>query len=143
MAPGQRRLTLLAGMPGDEPESMPWKYGLTDGIDTADLARRHGVGVHLHDTRGLAIANAVAALEHGARRLDASVGGLGGCPFASVDGKRAPGNISTEVLVHAIEDAGERTRVNRAKLAHAGAFAERIVTGARVRAATERAGGGS
>jgi hydroxymethylglutaryl-CoA lyase len=57
------------------------------------------LGVHLHDTRGLAIANAIAALEHGAVRLDASVGGLGGCPFAP----NATGNVPIEDLAHALE----------------------------------------
>ncbi len=99
--------------------------------------------LHLHDTFGHATECVREALTMGVRSFDGAASGLGGCPFASVDGKRAPGNISTEVLVHAIEDAGERTRVNRAKLAHAGAFAERIATSARMRAATEQAGGGS
>jgi len=64
-----------------------------------------GVGVHLHDTRGLAIANAVAALQHGARRLDASVGGLGGCPFAP----NASGNVPIEDLAHALGAMGVAT----------------------------------
>jgi hydroxymethylglutaryl-CoA lyase len=63
------------------------------------------IGVHLHDTRGLAIANAIAALEHGAGRLDASVGGLGGCPFAPGAG----GNVPMEDLAHALEEMGVST----------------------------------
>ncbi len=63
------------------------------------------IGVHLHDTRGLAIANAVAAIEHGASRLDASVGGLGGCPFAP----GASGNVPSEDLAHALEAMGVDT----------------------------------
>lgn len=66
------------------------------------------VGVHLHDTRGLAIANALAALEAGAVRLDGSVGGLGGCPFAP----GASGNLPLEDLVHALEHMGVRTGVD-------------------------------
>jgi hydroxymethylglutaryl-CoA lyase len=66
------------------------------------------IGVHLHDTRGLAIANAIAALEHGASRLDASVGGLGGCPFAPGAG----GNVPIEDLVHALEAMGVSTGVS-------------------------------
>jgi hydroxymethylglutaryl-CoA lyase len=66
------------------------------------------IGVHLHDTRGLAIANAIAALEHGAVRLDASVGGLGGCPFAPGAG----GNVPTEDVVHALEAMGVSTGVS-------------------------------
>ena len=63
------------------------------------------IGVHLHDTRGLAIANAVAALQHGAARLDASVGGLGGCPFAP----NASGNVPIEDLAHALDAMGVAT----------------------------------
>jgi len=63
------------------------------------------IGVHLHDTRGLAIANAIAAIEHGVRRLDASVGGLGGCPFAP----NAGGNVPIEDLAHALDAMGVST----------------------------------
>lgn len=70
------------------------------------------IGVHLHDTRGLAIANAIAALEHGAVRLDASVGGLGGCPFAP----NASGNVAIEDLAHALEAMGVATGVSVADL---------------------------
>ncbi len=63
------------------------------------------IGVHLHDTRGLAVANALAAIEHGVRRLDASVGGLGGCPFAP----NASGNVAIEDLAHALEAMGVDT----------------------------------
>jgi hydroxymethylglutaryl-CoA lyase len=56
------------------------------------------LGAHLHDTRGLAVANGLAALEHGANRLDASVGGLGGCPFAP----GASGNVAIEDLAHVL-----------------------------------------
>ena len=66
------------------------------------------IGVHLHDTRGLAIANAIAALEHGAVRLDASVGGLGGCPFAP----DASGNVPIEDLAHALDAMGVATGVS-------------------------------
>ena len=66
------------------------------------------IGVHLHDTRGLAIANAIAALEHGAVRLDASVGGLGGCPFAP----NATGNVPIEDLAHALGEMGVATGVS-------------------------------
>jgi hydroxymethylglutaryl-CoA lyase len=68
------------------------------------------IGVHLHDTRGLALANAIAALEHGATRLDASVGGLGGCPFAP----GASGNLPIEDLTHALEAMGVSTGISLA-----------------------------
>jgi hydroxymethylglutaryl-CoA lyase len=63
------------------------------------------VGVHFHDTRGTGQANALAAILDGVRQLDASVGGLGGCPFAP----GASGNIATEELVYWAEDAGIHT----------------------------------
>jgi hydroxymethylglutaryl-CoA lyase len=77
------------------------------------------IGVHLHDTRGLAIANAIAALEHGAVRLDASVGGLGGCPFAPGAG----GNVPTEDLAHALEAMGVSTGVSVDRLVDAAELA--------------------
>jgi hydroxymethylglutaryl-CoA lyase len=77
------------------------------------------IGVHLHDTRGLAIANAIAALEHGAVRLDASVGGLGGCPFAP----NASGNVPIEDLTHALEAMGVSTGLSVERLIDAAALA--------------------
>jgi isopropylmalate/homocitrate/citramalate synthase len=66
------------------------------------------VGLHLHNTRNTGYANAVAGLEHGATILDASVGGLGGCPFAP----RATGNIATEDLIYLLEGEGVETGVD-------------------------------
>lgn len=66
------------------------------------------VGVHLHDTRHTAVANAFAALESGAAVFDSSVGGVGGCPFAP----RATGNVATEDLVYALEREGVDTGVD-------------------------------
>lgn len=66
------------------------------------------VGAHLHDTRGLAIANALAALEAGAVRIDGSLGGLGGCPFAP----GASGNLPLEDLLHALDASGVRTGID-------------------------------
>lgn len=63
------------------------------------------VGAHFHDTRGTGQANALAAILSGVRRLDASVGGLGGCPFAP----GASGNIATEELVYWAQDSGIAT----------------------------------
>lgn len=77
-------------------------------VDAVAAAVEVPIGVHLHDTRGLAIANAIAALEHGVRRLDASVGGLGGCPFAP----DASGNVPIEDLTHALEAMGVSTGVS-------------------------------
>jgi isopropylmalate/homocitrate/citramalate synthase len=70
------------------------------------------VGVHLHNTRNTGFANAYAAIEAGATVLDASVGGLGGCPFAP----RATGNISTEDLVYMLHGEGIETGIDLAAL---------------------------
>ena len=66
------------------------------------------VGGHFHNTRNTGFANAYAALEAGASSLDASVGGLGGCPFAP----KATGNIATEDLVYLLEGEGVETGVD-------------------------------
>jgi len=66
------------------------------------------VGAHLHNTRNTGYANALAAIGAGATLLDASVGGLGGCPFAP----RATGNIATEDLVYLLDGEGVETRVD-------------------------------
>ena len=66
------------------------------------------VGVHLHDTRGTGLANAYAAIESGVSGLDASVGGVGGCPFAP----GATGNIATEDLVYLLHGEGESTGID-------------------------------
>ena len=60
------------------------------------------VGLHLHNTRNTGYANAIAGLEHGATVFDASLGGLGGCPFAP----RATGNIATEDLLYLLDAEG-------------------------------------
>jgi isopropylmalate/homocitrate/citramalate synthase len=66
------------------------------------------VGGHFHNTRNTGYANALAALEEGAAVLDASVGGLGGCPFAP----KATGNIATEDLVYLLDGEGVRTGID-------------------------------
>lgn len=69
-------------------------------------------GIHLHNTRGLGLANALMAIECGLTTLDASLGGLGGCPFAP----GASGNIVTEDLVFMLEAMGLRTGIDLAAL---------------------------
>lgn len=66
------------------------------------------VGVHLHNTRNMGFANAYAAFEAGATVFDASVGGIGGCPFAP----RATGNIATEDLVYLFRGEGVETGID-------------------------------
>ncbi|WP_018388263.1 hydroxymethylglutaryl-CoA lyase [Ancylobacter sp. FA202] len=80
------------------------------GLVSAFRARFPGVPLtlHFHNTRGMGLANVVAALEAGADRFDASLGGIGGCPFAP----GATGNISTEDLVHMLEAMGVETGVD-------------------------------
>jgi hydroxymethylglutaryl-CoA lyase/(R)-citramalyl-CoA lyase len=70
--------------------------------------RSGDVGVHLHNTRNMGYVNALAALEAGATVFDASVGGLGGCPFAP----KATGNIATEDLVYLFEGEGVETGID-------------------------------
>jgi hydroxymethylglutaryl-CoA lyase len=69
-------------------------------------------GVHLHNTRGQGLANALMAVEIGFTSLDASLGGLGGCPFAP----GASGNIVTEDLAWLLESMGLRTGIDLEKL---------------------------
>ncbi len=65
-------------------------------------------GLHLHNTRGLGLANAYAGLQAGVTRFDAALGGLGGCPFAP----GATGNIATEDLVHMLHEMGIETGID-------------------------------
>jgi hydroxymethylglutaryl-CoA lyase len=83
------------------------------------------LGLHLHDTRGLAVANAHAGLRLGVTKFDSTVGGLGGCPFAGQKG--AAGNICTEELALLCEEMGIATGVDLDALIEVGRMAERIV----------------
>jgi hydroxymethylglutaryl-CoA lyase len=94
---------------------------LLDAVRTA--APLLEVGVHFHDTRGTGQANALAAILSGVRQLDASVGGLGGCPFAP----GASGNIATEELVYWLADAGVETGIDLAKTVAAAEVAQKAV----------------
>lgn len=81
--------------------------------------------LHLHDTRGCAIANAVAAMEMGVAEFDSSVGGLGGCPFAGHKG--AAGNVCTEDLVFACGEMGIDTGIDLDALVEAAKLTEEMV----------------
>ncbi|WP_207538865.1 hydroxymethylglutaryl-CoA lyase [Sabulicella rubraurantiaca] len=83
------------------------------------------IGLHLHDTRGLAIANAHAGLKMGVAQFDSTVGGLGGCPFAGQKG--AAGNVCTEELVMLCQEMGIETGVDLDRLIEVGRMAEEIV----------------
>jgi hydroxymethylglutaryl-CoA lyase len=81
------------------------------------------LNLHFHNTRGTGLANVFAALQLGVADFDASVGGLGGCPYAP----GATGNIATEELVHMVEDMGVDTGIDLSALIDAAADAERII----------------
>ncbi|MGH3382630.1 MAG: hydroxymethylglutaryl-CoA lyase [Actinoallomurus sp.] len=81
------------------------------------------LNLHFHNTRGSGLANVLAALQLGVADFDASVGGLGGCPYAP----GATGNIASEELVHMVEDMGVATGVDLGALIDVAARAERMV----------------
>jgi hydroxymethylglutaryl-CoA lyase/(R)-citramalyl-CoA lyase len=93
------------------------------------------VGGHFHDTRSTGYANALAALEAGVTVLDASVGGLGGCPFAP----RATGNIATEDLVYLLHGEGIETGVDLEALVGVAEWLEELL-GRRLEGQVYRAG---
>tara|TARA_A100001391_G_scaffold151462_7_gene109170 strand:- start:12110 stop:13039 length:930 start_codon:yes stop_codon:yes gene_type:complete len=78
------------------------------------------LAVHFHDTRGMAVANCLAALEQGVRVFDSSVSGLGGCPYSP----GATGNVASEELVYLFEGLGLNTGVDLDRLVAAGAFVD-------------------
>jgi hydroxymethylglutaryl-CoA lyase len=82
-----------------------------------------GLNLHFHNTRGTGLANVLAALQLGVVDYDASVGGLGGCPYAP----GATGNVCTEDLVHMVEDMGVDTGVDLDAMLDAAREAERLV----------------
>ena len=83
------------------------------------------ISLHLHDTRGMGIANAYAGLEMGVAIYDGAVGGLGGCPFAGHKG--AAGNVSTEDLVFMCDEMGIETGIDLEALLESARLAEEIV----------------
>jgi hydroxymethylglutaryl-CoA lyase len=83
------------------------------------------LSLHLHDTRGMGIANAYAGLEMGVAIYDSTVGGLGGCPFAAHKG--AAGNVCTEDLVFMLDEMGIETGIDLDKLIEVAQLAEDIV----------------
>lgn len=79
---------------------------------TSDAIGLDALAIHMHDTYGQALANCYAALTEGVRVMDASAGGLGGCPYA----KGASGNMPTEALIYMLDGMGIATGVDLAKL---------------------------
>jgi hydroxymethylglutaryl-CoA lyase/(R)-citramalyl-CoA lyase len=99
------------------------------------VERTRARGVHLHNTRNTGYANALAALAAGARLLDASCGGLGGCPYAP----RATGNIATEDLVYLLEGEGVDAGIDLDALIATSEWLERVL-GRRLEGYVYRAG---
>jgi hydroxymethylglutaryl-CoA lyase len=109
-------------------------YGDTTGMatprrvtDVVDALRNElpevSVNLHFHDTRGAGLANVVSALAKGIDYFDASIGGLGGSPFAT----GATGNVATEDLVHMVGDMGIDTGIDLEALLNAARLAERLL----------------
>lgn len=88
------------------------------------IAPSSAVSLHLHDTRGLGMANAYAGMLEGVSIFDASVGGMGGCPFA---GPGVAGNIATEDLLYLCEQLGIQTGISLERYLAAYAVAEQII----------------
>jgi hydroxymethylglutaryl-CoA lyase len=111
-------------------------YGDTTGMGTPRRVRavvqalKHElpdvtINLHFHDTRGTGLANVVTALDMGVDYFDASIGGMGGSPFAT----GATGNIATEDLVHMLGDMQIETGINLDALLDAARVAQRLVDG--------------
>jgi hydroxymethylglutaryl-CoA lyase len=99
--------------------------------ERVELARRlfpqARIGLHLHDTRGAGLANALAGMQAGVDLFDASVAGLGGCPFCGNAHGGAAGNICTEDLVFMCHEMGLATGIDLEALIEAARLAERII----------------
>jgi len=115
-----KRFMLLDTMGWATPDRIKRTLGaLKDEYPDLDYA------LHLHDTRGMGIANAYAGLEMGVANFDACVAGLGGCPFAG--NKAAAGNVCTEDLVFMCEEMGIETGLDLDALMDAARLAEDVV----------------
>jgi hydroxymethylglutaryl-CoA lyase len=106
--------TIGAGRPEEVPELVA---AVTGRVPVERIA------LHLHDTGGLALANAAAGLAAGVRTFDSSAGGLGGCPFAP----GAPGNVATEELVEMLHERGYETGVDLEAVRTTGAWMRGLV----------------
>ncbi|MBC7282053.1 hydroxymethylglutaryl-CoA lyase [Hoeflea sp.] len=92
-----------------------------------NMAPEARIGMHIHDTRGLGIANVYAALSMGVDMFESSIAGLGGCPFAGHGHARAAGNVSTEDAVFLCQELGIETGIDLDKLIIAAQKAETII----------------
>jgi hydroxymethylglutaryl-CoA lyase len=130
--PVERVLSVAGRALADGADSL--SYGDTTGMATPSRVTRlvgetrsahpdAALNLHFHNTRGTGLANVLAALELGVSDFDASVGGLGGCPYAP----GATGNIATEELVHMVEDMGVATGIDLEAMIEVAAQAEQLV----------------
>jgi hydroxymethylglutaryl-CoA lyase len=130
--PTGRVVTVASRAVADGADSI--SFGDTTGMATPGRVRRligefrserpeTALNLHFHNTRGTGLANVLTALELGVADFDASVGGLGGCPYAP----GATGNIATEELIHMVEDMGVDTGIDLEAMIDAAADAERII----------------
>ena len=92
-----------------------------------EMAPEARIGMHIHDTRGMGIANVYAALSMGVDMFESSIAGLGGCPFAGHGHARAAGNVSTEDAVFMCHELGIETGIDLDKLVLAAQKAEEII----------------
>ena len=125
------RLVEAIAATGADVISLADTVGFAGPAQVAHLAREAAqvtdrpLAMHFHDTRGLGLANAAAALDNGVRILDASLAGLGGCPFAP----GATGNIVFEDLAFLCETMGFATGIDIPALGEARAVLERAMPG--------------
>jgi hydroxymethylglutaryl-CoA lyase len=91
--------------------------GVIDAVTTAGVPL-NALAMHMHDTRGTAVANVMAGLAAGVRTFDGSIGGVGGCPYAP----GAAGNVATEDLIHVLHAMGYDTGIDLHTAAEAGVF---------------------
>lgn len=120
---GRLRSAGVTTVTGADTTGMATPRRIDDLLDALDRDERADLGLHLHDTRGLALVNVYAALERGVTRFDTSVGGLGGSPFA----EGAGGNLATEELVAMLDDLGVETGIDLAALIQAAHLVETLV----------------
>lgn len=106
--------TIGVGTPGQTAELI---------TEMTKLLKLEQIALHLHDTRGTALANALVGLSMGITTFDASIGGLGGCPYAP----GAAGNLATEDLVYMLHGMGVETGINLDRLVEAGELAQELI----------------
>jgi isopropylmalate/homocitrate/citramalate synthase len=115
---------LAARFSGRAELSLADTIGVAGPSQVRSLVERTGAdGFHGHNTRNTGYANCLAALEAGARVLDASVGGLGGCPYAP----RATGNVATEDLVYLLDEEGIETGIDLDALIETSRWLEQLL----------------